>query len=169
MDAPIHAGQMEENMSYAIPESEVSVNAGQKRSASSALEGESPNKKAKQENDEIHEGNGYSDQHYAGNSLIQDQNASVLSNPRGYLEKGDTSSDYPEYGVSPGRKTGRMAGAKGYSLQEIQALFSFIRQKVWKDFFFSFFFFSFFFFFFSFLLPKPPSHLWIILIGFRWP
>jgi hypothetical protein len=76
-----------------------------------------------------------------------------------------------EYDIShSGRKTGRMAGAKGYSQQEIQALFSFIREKVFFLFFpllssflfihlhffsfFSFLFFSFLFFsflFFSFL------------------
>uniref|UniRef100_A0A7S4NSS9 Uncharacterized protein n=1 Tax=Paramoeba aestuarina TaxID=180227 RepID=A0A7S4NSS9_9EUKA len=126
----IHAGQLsEENMSYAMPDSDAVVNAGQKRSASSALEGESPNKKSKNDDDDsIHEGNGYSQQHYEDNSLIQDQNVA-----RGYgMQKGDGGyggGEGGEYGVSPGRKTGRMAGAKGYSLQEIQALFSFIRQK----------------------------------------
>jgi len=102
----------------------ISVSAGQKRVLGDIGDEGQPRKKSKpstSEDDEIQvsSGNGFPSA-YPDGSLIQSPSASGRE---------DHDSTY-EYDISQSaRKTGRMAGAKGYSQQEIQALFSFIREK----------------------------------------
>ena len=64
------------------------------------------------------------------NSAREPMSTNPLQSPYA-LRRQDGDQSFDGYDVnSQGRKTGRMTGAKGYSLQEIQALFNFIRQKV---------------------------------------
>eukprot|EP00008_Paramoeba_atlantica_P011397 CAMPEP_0201492938 /NCGR_PEP_ID=MMETSP0151_2-20130828/35421_1 /ASSEMBLY_ACC=CAM_ASM_000257 /TAXON_ID=200890 /ORGANISM="Paramoeba atlantica, Strain 621/1 / CCAP 1560/9" /LENGTH=324 /DNA_ID=CAMNT_0047880035 /DNA_START=103 /DNA_END=1077 /DNA_ORIENTATION=+ len=140
-----HSGPMEgtQVINYQMENPEIS--SGQKRPANTPLEDQPAGKKSKpsasDEDIQVTQPGYPNTGHYTDGTLMQSPSSVIVGNrdqnpPNTlpttpvYLRKSDSSESNFEYEVtSSGRKTGRMAGAKGYSLQEIQALFQFIHEK----------------------------------------